>query len=103
MRYARPLFVAALCAFALPVAGVSAADPVTVNQSARAVSALNGNLIYLRKPHGEYVCMRRVGGKVSRASRLPLNGCGGGGPRSQRGGHPAFPPLRRHRPARGVA
>jgi hypothetical protein len=69
---------AVLCAFALPAAGASAADPVVVNQSAREVSALNGNLVYLRKPQGKYVCMRRVGGKVSRASRLPpIEGCSG--------------------------
>jgi hypothetical protein len=76
MSYARPVVIAVLFAFALQVANASAADPVIVNQSARAVSALNGDLIYLRKPQGKYVCMRRVGGKVSRASRLPpVVGC----------------------------
>ncbi|HEY0630769.1 MAG TPA: hypothetical protein VGC98_01840 [Thermoleophilaceae bacterium] len=75
-RCASAAFVGVVCGLALPVAAASAADPVVVNQSARAVSALGGDLVYLRKPQGKYVCMRRVAGKVSRASGLPpIDGC----------------------------
>jgi hypothetical protein len=42
-----------------------------------AVGALNGNLVYKRKTkQGKpAICMRRVGGKLLRASHLPLSSC----------------------------
>jgi hypothetical protein len=73
----RFLFLSMLLGCALPIASARAADPVVVNQSARQVSALNGMLVYERKPHGKWLCMRSVGGHVSRAHGVPAPGCGG--------------------------
>jgi hypothetical protein len=61
----------------LPLASARAADPIVVNQSAQQVSTLDGNLVYERKPHGKWLCMRSVGGKVSVAHRVPAPGCEG--------------------------
>jgi hypothetical protein len=66
-----------LSALALPAASARAADPIVVNQSARQVSALNGMLVFERKPEGKWLCMRSVGGKVSVAHGVPAPGCGG--------------------------
>jgi hypothetical protein len=73
----RLLVATTLLGCALPIASARAADPVVVNQSARQVSALNGMLVYERKPHGKWLCMRSVGGHVSTAHGVPAPGCGG--------------------------
>src|SRR4051794_38676056 len=75
--YVRVAVLAGLCAWALPLASARAADPVVVNQSARQVSALGGNLVYERKQNGKWLCMRSVGGKVSVAHGVPAPGCQG--------------------------
>src|SRR3954471_20388826 len=64
--------------FAVPATSAGAADPVVANHSAVSISALDGNLLSARKVQGKYVCMRRVGGKVSRATPVPGSACGGG-------------------------
>jgi hypothetical protein len=69
--------VVVLGSCALPLASARAADPLVVNQSAREVSALDGNLVYERKQHGKWLCMRSVGGKVSVAHGVPAPGCEG--------------------------
>lgn len=73
----RLLLLTTLLGCALPIASARAADPVVVNQSARQVSALNGMLVFERKPHGKWECLRRVGGKVSVAHGVPAPGCEG--------------------------
>jgi hypothetical protein len=75
--YAKLVLLGALCALALPAASAGAADPIAVNQSARQVSALDGNLVFERKQHGKWLCMRSVGGKVSVAHGVPAPGCQG--------------------------
>src|SRR4051812_15617504 len=67
-----------LGAFAVAAPGAGAADPVVANHSAVAISALDGNLLSARRVQGKFVCMRRVGGKVSRATPVPGSACGGG-------------------------
>jgi hypothetical protein len=75
----RIVFAAALCALALPAASARAADPVIVSQRIlTGPIVLNGNLVY-RQGTKPGVCMRRVGGRLSRATRLPLPDCGAGG------------------------
>ena len=74
---ARLVVLAVLLSCALPLASARAADPIVVNQSARVISALNGNLVYERKPQGRWECMRFVGGKVLRAHGVPAPGCEG--------------------------
>jgi hypothetical protein len=75
--YVKVAALAVLCAWALPLASARAADPVVVNQSARQVSALGGNLVYERKQNGKWLCMRSVGGNVSVAHGVPAPGCEG--------------------------
>jgi hypothetical protein len=71
------IVITMLGALALPVATANAADPIVVNQSARFVRALNGMLVFERKPHGKWLCMRSVAGKVSVAHGVPAPGCEG--------------------------
>ena len=73
----RLLLFTTLLGCALPIASARAADPVVVNQSARQVSALHGMLVFERKPHGKWLCMRSVGGKVSVVHGVPAPGCEG--------------------------
>jgi hypothetical protein len=78
-RRSRIAFTTALCALALPAASARAADPVIVSQRIlTGPTVLNGNMVYRQGPKPG-VCMRRVGGKLSRATRLPLPDCGAGG------------------------
>src|SRR4051794_126544 len=73
---ARLIAFVVLLGCALPMPTARAADPVVVNQSARAVSTLNGVLVYGREPHLKWMCLRRVGGTVLRAHGL-ARGCPG--------------------------
>jgi hypothetical protein len=73
----RLLVLTLLIGCAMPIASARAADPVVVNQSARQVSALNGMLVFERKPQGKWLCMRSVGGHVSIAHGVPAPGCAG--------------------------
>jgi hypothetical protein len=105
MRYARPVVVAVLFAFALPVASASAADPVIANhQVLGGIAALDGNLVYKRKTKKgkPAVCMRRVGGKLVRATRLPLSACPGFGDMGLDGQGRVILPFQRYRIKHGV-
>ena len=88
-RFGVPL--AALCVLAGSAASARAADPVIANDGAQEIDALNGNLLYRHQPGGKYACMRRVGGKLLRVTRIAATYCGAGELGLDRKGRVVYP------------
>src|SRR3954469_4837637 len=75
MRYSRVAIVAGLCALALPVTDARAADPIVAHDAVvSSVHAFQGTLVYKKRTgagKNKGVWMRRVVGKLRRATRIP--------------------------------
>src|SRR5215210_4940951 len=73
MRHSRVAIVAGLCALALPVTDARAADSVVAHDTViSSVHAFQGRLVYKKRTgKNTGVWIRRVGGKLRRATRIP--------------------------------
>src|SRR3954470_17384176 len=73
MRHSRVAIVAGLCALALPVTDARAADPIVAHDTVlSSLHAFRGTLVYKKRTGKKTgVWMRRVGGKLRRAKRIP--------------------------------